>query len=253
MDGEGAIVFFIHDQDTGVCGYTWFIEAHRTSFYIKSTYKPMQMTKVSIHGPDPNHVGKQHFRLDFTRPEEARKAIRAGGGWAAFGQPLPLEFTGRRINKRTVHLARFSAEWDMFRPGMERGPDPSTKSKATLHARIAAPTEDNVTHVDLYLSKVRPYWRNDELALRREDAGMGPLTNDAGMYLTGIVARRSATKEPDPFGDPSRGLPADQCRRGIAEGVDTTGLLWVCEKMIPKTQMEQVDPPNRRGRRPPNE
>ena len=107
MDGEDAIVFCILDKETGVCGYTWFIESHRTSFYIKSTYKPLQTMQVSIHGPDPDHVGKQHFRFDFTTPEEARKAINAGGGWSPFGNPMPWYFTGRRVNKRTVQLARF--------------------------------------------------------------------------------------------------------------------------------------------------
>ena len=251
MEGEDAIVFFIHDQETGVCGYTWFIEAHGTSFYIKSTYKPMQVTKVSIHGPDPNHIGNQHFRLDFTKPDEARGAVRAGGGWAAFGQPLPLKFSGRRINKRTVHLARFSAESNMFRRGMQRGPDPQVKSKATLHARIDAPPEGHVTHVDVYLSNVRPYWCNDELKLRRVNAGIGPLVNAAGMYLTAVISRRRAASEPDPFGDPSEGLPDDECIRGIAEGVDNTGLLWVCEKMLPKSKVEQVSPPMRGAASPP--
>ena len=244
MDGEDAIVFIL-DRESGVCGYTWFIRAIWTSFYIKSTYKPMQMTKVSIHGPDPNHIGKQHFRLGFTKPQEARKAINAGGGWGAYGQPLPIEFEGRRVNKRTVHLARFSADWTMFRQGMQRGPDPPTKARATLHACLAAPPQGSVTHVDLYLSKVRPFWRNDELEIRRKNAGMGPLVNDAGMYLTATVSQRQATREPDPFGDVSEGLPDDQCIRGIAEAVDTTGLLWVCEKMIPRSKVEQALPPNR--------
>jgi hypothetical protein len=141
MDGEDAIVFCIMNRETGVCGYTWFIEPHRTSFYIKSIYRPLQTMKVSIHGPDPNHVGKQHFRFDFTSPREAQKAINAGGGWAPFGDPMPWYFTGRPVNKRTVHLARFSAERNMFRRGMQRGPDPESKSKATLNAVVGAPLE----------------------------------------------------------------------------------------------------------------
>jgi len=159
MDGQGGIIFRIVDKETGVCGFTWYIESHRTSFYIKSTFKPLQTTKVSIHGPDPNHLGKQHFRLDFTKPDEARKAINAGGGWSQFADDLPLYFTGRPVNKRTVHLARFSAEWNMFRPGVQRGPDPEIKPKATLHAIAAAPPQEKVTHIDLYVSRVRPFWR----------------------------------------------------------------------------------------------
>ena len=109
MDGHDAIVFVITAKDTGVCSFTWFIEAHSTSFYIKSTMRAMQVVKVSLHGPDPNHVGKEHFRLDFTNPSEARRAVNAGAGWAAYGQPLPLVFTGRPIHsEEAVHLTRFS-------------------------------------------------------------------------------------------------------------------------------------------------
>lgn len=246
MDGQDSIVFCIIDKETGVCGYTWYIEAHRTSFYIKSTYKPMQMVKVSIHGPDtlPENVGKQHYRLGFTDPKQAEKAIRAGGGWGGFGQQLPLRFEGRPVNKRTVHLARFSAEWSMFRRGMQRGPDPDVKEKATLHAYVDAPSLGMVTHVDLYLSKVRPYWQNNrEKLIRSRNAGFGPLVNEAGMYLTAVISQKSANKEPDPFGDPSKGVPHEDCIRGIAEGVDETGLLWICEKMIPKTSVHAINPP----------
>jgi hypothetical protein len=247
MDGQEAIVFCIVDHQTGVCGFTWYIEAHRTSFYIKSTFKPLQLTKISIHGPDPNHIGKQHFRLDFTKPDEAQKAINAGGGWAQFGQQLPLVFTGRRVNKRTLHLARFSADSTMFRPGMQRGPDPASKAKATLHAYVPAPSDGSVTHVDLYLSRVRPFWENREMKLRAADAGMGPLVSDAGMYLTAVISRRLATTEPDPFGDTTRGLPDNELIRGVGDAVDTTGLLWISEKMIPKADLAAVSPPLRTG------
>jgi hypothetical protein len=237
MDGEDAIVFCILDRETGVCGYTWFIESHRTSFYIKSTYRPLQTMKVSIHGPDANHIGRQHFRFDFTSPREAQRAINAGGGWAPFGDPMPWYFTGRPVNKRTVHLARFSAERSMFRRGMQRGPDPESKSKATLNAVVGAPLEGSVTHVDLYLSKVRPFWQNREMKIRADNAGMGPLVKDADMYLTAIIAQRGETENPDPFGDVSEGLPADQLVRGVATAVDDTSLLWMCEKMMPRAKL----------------
>jgi hypothetical protein len=226
------------------------IESHRTSFYIKSTYTPLQTIKVSIHGPDPNHIGKQHFRVDFTRPQEVDKAIAAGGGWAPFGDPMPWYFTGRPVNRRTVHLARFSAERNMFRAGMQRGPVPTSKSKATFRAVVGAPQEGCVTHVDLYLSLVRPFWRNSEMAIRASDAGMGPLINDAGMYLTAIIAQRDETKNLDPFGNVSEGLPADQLVRGVATAIDTTGLLWMCEKMMARAKLATAAPPPRTRARP---
>ena len=55
------------------------------------------------------------------------------------------------------------------------------------------------------------------------------------MHLTGIVGREDATTaDPDPFGDVSEGLPEDQLIRGVGATVDTTGLLWICEKIIPR-------------------
>ncbi|WP_062900122.1 hypothetical protein [Mycobacterium avium] len=247
MDGQDAIVFCVHDKQTGVVGYTWYIESHRTSFYIKSTMKALQTVKVSVHGPDPNHIGKQHFRLDWTSPKEAQKAINAGGGWMQSGQTLPFVFAGRPVNRRTVHLARFSFEFNMFRKGVQRGPDPVTMPKATLHGRIDAPPEGRVTHVELYLSRVRPFWRNSkELEIRAANAGIGPLINEAGMFLTAIIDRKdAATAQRDPFGDVSEGLPAGQLTRGVAAGVDQWGLLWICEKMMPRSKLTSTTPPPR--------
>lgn len=242
MDGRAAIGFCMWNKTTGVTSYTWFIEAHRTSFYIKSTYKPLQVTKVSIHGPDPAHAGKEHFRFDFTDPKTAKKAVKAGGGWGAFGKKLPLYFTGRTVNKRTVHLVRFSIDWTMFRRGIQRGPDPEPVTKASVNAWLAAPKNRSAMHVDLYLSRVRPYWQNQETELRRKNAGLGPLVNAAGQYLTAIVTQRHVANSPDPFGDPSNGVPVEDCTRGVAAGVDTTGLLWICEKMIPNAKLEQMFP-----------
>ena len=91
-----------------------------------------------------------------------------------------------------------------------------------------------MTHVDLFLSTVRPYWP-DETKVRSGDAGMGPLGNSAGMYLTAINYQRSLTDQPDPFGDVRAGAPLDQSVRGVASKLDPSGFLWVCEKMIPRS------------------
>lgn len=246
MDGQHAIVFSILDREAMIAGYTWLIEWSTTSFYIKSTYKPLQMTKVSIHGPDPKHVGKQHFRLDFEHKDPATKAASAGGGWSTKALQLPLYFDGRRVNKRTLHVVRFSATADMYAKGIPSAPNPPVKQKATLHAAVAAPPPGKVTHVDLFLSTVRPYWPNENKT-RARDAGMGPIVNSAGLYLTAVNYQWSATKEPDPFGDVRGDVPLDQCVRGIAERLDSSGFLWVCEKVIPRSKMTSAAPPRPGG------
>lgn len=245
MNGENAIVFLIHDRASNVAGYASLIEWSTTSFYIKSTYKPMQLMKISLHGPDPKHVGKQHFRLDFDHADPAGKAAAAGGAWATTdGLQLPVYFTGRPVNKRTVHIVRFSAEWDMFVKGVPTAPMPGTKQKATLHARIEAPSRSKVTYVDLFLSNVRPYWGN-EAKVRDRDAGMGPLVNSVGQFLTAINYQQPVADHPDPFGDVRKGVPLDQCVRGVASKVDPSGFLWMCEKMIPRSEFGAYSPSSR--------
>ena len=62
----------------------------------------------------------------------------------------------------------------MFRRGMQRGPDPKAKQNATLNAFAAARPEGFVTHIELYLSRVRPFWRNEELNIRPRRRRHGP-------------------------------------------------------------------------------
>lgn len=249
MDGHNAIVFVILDRQAKIAGFTWLIEWSTTSFYIKSMYKPMQTTKISLHGPDPNHIGKQHFRLDFEHPGPAGKAVAAGGGFSTGSLKLPLYFDGRRVSKRAAHIVRFSAEADMYAKGVPSAPHPPMKQKATLHAVVAAPPPGKVTHVDLFLSNVRPYWPNEK-KIRARDAGMGPIHNSAGMYLTAVNYHELATAEPDPFGDVRGSVPLDQCVRGIGERLDPLGFLWVCEKMIPRTKVVSTSPPPEPGGAP---
>jgi hypothetical protein len=251
MNGEHAIDFVTHDRASNVAGYAWLVEWSTTSFYIKSTFKPMQLLKVTLHLSDPKHLGKQHFRLDFDHPDPAGKAYAAGGAWVTTdGLQLPLYFSGRQVNKRAVHIVRFSAEWNMFVQGVPTAPMPSPKQKATFHARIEAPSQPKVSHVDLFLSNVRPYWPNEK-KVRRDNAGMGPLANSTGQYLTAVSYQQPATEQPDPLGDVRKGVPLDQCVRGVASGLDPSGFLWMCEKMIPRSEFNASSPPPPPGGAPP--
>jgi hypothetical protein len=62
------------------------------------------------------------------------------------------------------------------------------------------------------------------------------------MYLTAVNCQEPATEEPDPFGDVREGVPLDQSVRGIAERLDPSGFLWVCQKMIPRTKVGTTSP-----------
>jgi hypothetical protein len=233
MDGQDAIVFFVLNKETQIWGYSWLIEWSTTSFYIKSQLPTLQSMKVSLHGPDPNHSGKQHLRFDFAHPDQVEKAVKAGGGWSTdLSDGPPFNFSGRQVNDHAAHIVRFSSEWDMFSSGMPPAPGgPKHKQKATLHARVPAPPKGQVTHVTSISAWGTRTGRTNSRRGRKTPA-WEPISNDAGMNLTAVVTLRSITSEPDPHGDVRGTIPLDQCARGMAAAVDETALLWLCEKMI---------------------
>jgi hypothetical protein len=249
MNGEDAILFSVMDRAARIYSYSWLIEWSTSSFYVKSTYEPLQLMKVSIHGSDPKHLNKQHFRLDFDHKQPATKAAHAGGAWTEDGVELPLYFNGRQVTKRAKHIVRFAVGSEMFATGTPSAPVPNRKAKATLHASLSAPQPGKVVHLDLFLSSVRPYWPTEK-KVRAHDAGMGPIANSAGLYLTAVNYQEPASKEPDPFGDIRGGEPIDQCVRAIGETVDPAGFLWVCEKMIPRSKFAPPLPPRVPGGAP---
>ena len=236
MRQQHAIEFFFLAEATSLWGFHWLIEWSTSSFYVKCLHPGLQMAKVSLHGPDPKHPGKQHLRFDLDQPSIVRKAENAGGRWSKQSDQLPYLFSGRQVSDHAAHIVRFSAEPDVFQrgapgPGNSRGP----RQKSTFKAAIRAPEKGHAAHVDVYLSFGAPYWPNEK-GIRAAEAGMGPITNGIGMHLTAVSMCRPLTEERDPWGDTRRGTPLDQCHRGMAAGVDETGLLWLCEKLIPRSE-----------------
>ena len=234
MVGEHAILFAVGDRTKGKYGYASLIEWSTTSFYIKSQYRPLQVCKVSIHNPDPRHPGKHGFRFDFEHAGPKRKATAAGGSWILGGAQLPLSFPGRRVNAKVKHLVRFAVAWDMFTSQIPSAPVPKVKQKVTLHALLEPPRLLRASYVDVFMAEGRPYWP-DERDVRAKNAGMGPIANSDGMFLTAVDRRVKVTDEPDPFGRTLDAAAAvADCVRGIATKVDPAGFLWLCEKLMPK-------------------
>ena len=101
---------------------------------------------------------------------------------------------------------------------------------------VPVPTEGRVSHIDVFLSyNGQPCWPDEE-AIRAARAGMGFIKNSLNWCLSVVSYDRPTTYEPDPCGDFRGEIPVDQCLRGIAAAVDETGLLWLCEKLIPRVE-----------------
>lgn len=228
------------DDGTAIDSWHWLIESSTTSFYVKSLNQALEGAKVSIHGPDDNHPGEDHFRFDLIRTDgetldqkAADKAARAGGRWLTDPTEMPHYFTGRSINDHVKLVVRFSTPWDAFIAGVPpAGGSRWPKAKA-MKGLMPVPTKGRVRHVDLYLStNGEPYWPYDEQVLAASRAGMGFLTNSLGWKLSAVVIDAAQSEETDPVGDLRRESPFAQCRRGLAAWVDETGLLWLCETVI---------------------
>jgi hypothetical protein len=83
----------------------------------------------------------------------------------------------------------------------------------------------------------------EEKAIRAQWAALGFMTNSLDWKLSVVVNNRLADHEPDPCGDHRGDAQVDQCHRGYVATVDGTGLLWLCEKLIPfDNEVEELNP-----------
>lgn len=238
MDEHRAIEFFMATNDgTAIDSWHWLIEWTTTSFYVKSMNPAMQAMKVSIHGPDPRHPGKEHFRFDMERSNQdlAARAIGAGARWLTDPSDLPRKFTGRYINDHTAHIVRFSVGHDAFMDGAPAAGGSDWPKAKAMKGIVPVPAEGRVRHVDLLLSySGEPYWPNEE-GIRAARAGLGFIRNSLGWCLSAVSYDRPVDREPDPCGDFRGSTSVDRCFRGLAATVDETSLLWLSEKLIAKT------------------
>lgn len=245
LDEHRAIEFLSATADgTAIDSWHWLIETATTSFYIKSLNRALQAAKVSLHGPDARYPGEDHYRFDLIRtpemevdPKFIKRSTRAGGRWLTDSAELPRYFPGRRITDNVDHVIRFSTGHDLFTAGAPpAGGSDHPKQKATMRGLLPIPAEGRVVHVDAFLSRdaeAGPYWPSEESVIRHHRSGLGFMTNSLGWKLSVVVYDRPVDREPDPSGDYRGNLPVSECCRGYAATVDNTGLLWLCEKLIP--------------------
>ncbi|MDQ1306100.1 MAG: hypothetical protein QG671_1932 [Actinomycetota bacterium] len=92
MQRQHAIEFFFLGEATSLWGFHWLIEWSTSSFYVKCLHPVLQAAKVSLHGPDPKHPGKQHLRFYLDTPTIVQKAEKAGGRWSSRSEQAAVLF-----------------------------------------------------------------------------------------------------------------------------------------------------------------
>lgn len=224
--GQSGIHYFCAGtEDHTYFGHAWRLWAHGTSFYVSARAPEIADIKFSLHGPDPRPGTEPVFKLAL-----ARRAMPGGSRAALVDRGLPMAFAGAAVAPGVRHVIRFR-----FRPALYDGSVPNgigfDKGVGSSPALfVPVPEQGQVADLDCYVSDQEPHIPPGALQSR---AVIGPIANDAGQSLTGIVSRRNELLWPTPlqaFAMP----PQDKtdALRGVWTGKAGCAFAWVVETRL---------------------
>jgi hypothetical protein len=237
---RSKIVVLVRDPVRHTQSYTWRIWRGGTSFYIKPRWGPVSAAKVSLHGPRNGAPGLWKIGVDW---RDRDRAVASGGAVLYKGDTFRAEFVGQRVAPGVRWAVRIRNPWTGFHRGVPSGPHPGPvrdrDSREGFYGVIKPPQQMHYVDVDVYVSDDAPYWPDLE-RLRRDNARVGWLVNDAGQHLTAI-SRHQGLKYLTP---PAVGrLPSptgpDDITRAIS-GKVFNEVLWL-EEQIASRQVFATD------------
>ena len=96
------------------------------------------------------------------------------------------------------------------------------------------PGHNEAADVDLIVSYNEPYWPGGEQSLK-DNSRLGPVRNDAGLWLTGTAFRRSQSQTPTPenlvLPLPKPGEDPRPYLGGAPEQGNDPGMFWFLESI----------------------
>jgi len=211
-------------------GNIWRITAKKTDFYLDPLGEDSAF-HLSLHGPNDENNNGHRFHLKADR--KAIAGARARGNFVLHSLPRKgYAIDGEELAPGIFRVARIRWRWDLQRDRFRQaainpGPWPDV-SNGTSARKLSWKLEPNeAADIDLVISYGAPHWPGGEGSLR-DNARLGPLRNEAGMWLTATSYRRPQTKYPTPEGlaprlpssdeDPNRILgcgPSEESTRGM--------------------------------------
>jgi hypothetical protein len=230
---QQVLKLLVANKDRNVFSFAWRIWARGTSFYIKSSHSEFPL-KLSLHGPDPRHSW-HGFKLAFDEPPATSSSyVATSPGW------LPAIFPGKEVSPDASLAFRLRVPWDVFD---QPGPPPPTDLPTGQQGFIApTPPAPQAADFDFYVSSAGPHWPNRAQAAR-DNAMLGPLTNESGQHLTAVSYRRNVLTTPTPQKVLGR-QPANVADRirGLGGTVDDDGVLWIVEQWLSRSALATGDP-----------
>lgn len=195
------ILVCLTDGNRHVLGSCWSIKTKKNDFYIEPVgVGKRDVLHLSLHGP---WLGKPAHRFHIKLDEATAARRRSAGqliehGIPSAGQPL----IGVQLSDNAFLVCRLRWMPALQRPeylaaasvGVALPELTPWQQGAALNAALS-PT--SAWDLDLVVSYNAPYWPGGERT-KAENAQLGPLQNDAGMYLTVTSFHRTIASAPAP-------------------------------------------------------
>jgi hypothetical protein len=205
----------------GALGNIWRITVDKADFYL-DPLGHRGVFHLVVHGPNDQHPEGHRFHVKVKR--KAAAAVRAGGDFLLHTIPRDSGycFGGQELAPGAFRVARIRWLWDLQRPRFLQaaafGPLPEISENRSGRVLGEQLEPNEAADIDLAVSYDEPYWLEGSASLR-DNARLGPLRNEAGMWLTATSFRRSQTARPaPPRVIPSLPRPGEEPNRFLGGG-----------------------------------
>lgn len=243
MESQEILVAFT-DGDSPPLGM-WRITAKNTDFYLDPIGQA-EAFHLSAHSPN-SRFPAHRFHVKADRPAVA--TINQRGDFAIHGIPrkgYPL--SGVPLAPGVFLIARVRWIWDLQRPKFRQAATSAVTvpdiSDDQFGAKLSKQLQPNdAADLDLVVSYNQPYWPVGDRSLH-DNSRLGPLRNDAGMWLTATSFKRSQVVHPSPKDlKPPLPAPGQDPNRILGGGPsDHDGMYWFLEAITSRQVIEASRP-----------
>lgn len=199
MRPRSEILLVMTAGETPPLGNIWRITAKGSDFYLDTVGSPVDAAHVSLHGPRKDFVDHRfHLKVDRRAAREARES----GHFVEHMVPAKGQtFRGRQVAEKAYHVVRLRWRWHLQRPRFRSaalsGNAPEIREGQSGRKLAALLRENSAWDVDLFIAYGKPYWPW-QLVPSTGDNRLGPVRNDAGLWLTATSAHRAEMVSPSP-------------------------------------------------------